>query len=277
MSLIHDGLSTDHLVENISLKDFRAVLEQYPTVIAQVSSSKPSKSESLKSLDEYRYESLPSTLSARKLPSSTSSSSSKAALTKDELLRLVRWKVTHGTFRPTLLPLVTSNSEDQIHSTTASAFSIYTADAEEIPKALKTLCELRGIGPATASLILSIYDPENVPFFSDEAFRWMCWNNNSLAGKGKGSDLKGWARKMKYSDKEYEVLRGEVAKLTGRLGVSAVEVEKFAWVLGMEGSGKVNGTEGKMGVKRKAESEARPISTSDGRKRASRKSAKKSS
>ena len=274
MSSKNDGLPADHLPENISIKDFRSLLDRYTIVVAQISRSKSSKSESLESLDSYRYDTLPSILSSRKKESSTSG---KIALNKDELIRLVRWKVTHGTFRPTLLPLVTSNSEEQIQSTTASAFSMYGADARDLSKALKTMCGLRGIGPATASLILSVYDLDHVPFFSDEAFRWLCWNNEGVTGKGKGSDLKGWARKMKYSDKEYDILRAEVSKLSARLDARAVEIEKVAWVLGTEAMGKADGKPDKTSVKRKAEDEAKPIAAENGGKRQSRKLVKKSS
>ena len=68
--------------------------------------------------------------------------------------------------------------------------------------ALTTLTKLKGIGPATASLLLSTSDPENVPFFSDELFRWAFWEDKPGCR---------WDRKISYSAKEYREL---VAKVT---------------------------------------------------------------
>jgi predicted flap endonuclease-1-like 5' DNA nuclease len=87
----------------------------------------------------------------------------------------------HGTFRPKLLSLVESNPAPQIASTTRTAYAelstlhhpklkpAYTKDDRPNPRAtaLKKLSELKGIGPATASLLMSVFDPDGVPFFSD--------------------------------------------------------------------------------------------------------------
>jgi len=82
---------------------------------------------------------------------------------------------------------------------------------------------LKGIGPATAALLLSTSDLEKMPFFSDELFRWALWENKSGAG---------WDRKIKYSIKEYSELKEKVDGLRERVGKGAVEAEKVAYVLG---------------------------------------------
>lgn len=93
--------------------------------------------------------------------------------------------------------------------------------------ALKTLTTpLKGIGPATASLLLSVKSPESVPFFSDEMFRWCMWDE--------AGGVKGWGRKIKYDAKEYGMLCEKVEGLRKRLGVGCVDVERVAWVLGKE-------------------------------------------
>lgn len=97
-----------------------------------------------------------------------------------------------------------------------------------LASAVQLLTSLRGIGPATASLLLSVHNPDGVPFFSDELFRWVMWDE-----KDGGADK--WKRKIKYNLKEYEELVKKVADLVGRLGVRAVDCEKVAWVLGKEG------------------------------------------
>lgn len=92
---------------------------------------------------------------------------------------------------------------------------------------LKVLTKLKGIGPATASLLLSTNDPSTNPFFSDELFRWLTWDNSGKPG--------GWDRVIKYTVKEYQELLDHVHSLRSRLGVKAVDMEKVAWVLGKEG------------------------------------------
>jgi len=83
--------------------------------------------------------------------------------------------------------------------------------------------KLKGIGPATAALLLSTSNPKELPFFSDELFRWAFWAD------GSGSR---WDRKIKYSLKEYRDLVARVDKLRARIGRGALEAEKVAYVLG---------------------------------------------
>jgi hypothetical protein len=82
---------------------------------------------------------------------------------------------------------------------------------------------LKGIGPATAALLLSTNNPEELPFFSDELFRWAFWDDVS------GSR---WDRKIKYSLKEYRDLVVRVDGLRERIGKGALDIEKVAYVLG---------------------------------------------
>lgn len=79
-----------------------------------------------------------------------------------------------------------------------------------------------------------------MPFFSDEMFRWCCWDKEV-----KGKEAAGWQRKIKYNIKEYEMMLDGVEKLRMRLrkglgketdtSASALDVERVAWVLGKEG------------------------------------------
>ena len=106
---------------------------------------------------------------------------------------------------------------------------MYEAHKEDYDKSITALSRLKGIGPATASLLLSIYDPVRVPFFSDEIYRYVLWEK---------AKLKGWDRKINYTIKEYRALFERVAALRKRLEeasgeeVSAVYIEKAAYVLG---------------------------------------------
>lgn len=125
---------------------------------------------------------------------------------------------SHGKFRPSLKGLVQQNSGESVEQTTSEAFS-----SESWPESLNILVKLKGIGPATAALLLSTYEPEELPFFSDELFRWAFWKD------APGSR---WDRKIKYSLKEYRDLVARVDELRDRLGKGALEAEKVAYVLG---------------------------------------------
>lgn len=147
-------------------------------------------------------------------------------MTLDDVVLLVEWKLRHGKFRPTLMGLATSNSAALARKTIAAAIQAYRraaepSDAGSVAAALKELTKLRGIGPATASLLLSVHDPDRVIFFSDEAFYWLC-------GGGGGGGRFG---SIKYNNKEYDALRKRAGELVKRLGVSATDVEKVAYVL----------------------------------------------
>jgi hypothetical protein len=149
--------------------------------------------------------------------------------------RLIPAHSKHGKFRPRLEQLVASNSVSEIKTVTRSAFNLIrndTAIQTAVLPALDTLTALKGIGPASASLLLSVCSPDSVPFFSDEAFRWV------MAGVDYGGNTggKGWDRKIKYNKKEYGEFIRRVRELIQRLGgdVKAVDVERVGWVLGRE-------------------------------------------
>lgn len=82
--------------------------------------------------------------------------------------------------------MVNSNQQKHIKKSTSAALAALPADdpalapGEAFPKSsIDTLDALRGVGPATASLILSIatssekFGPE-VPFYSDDLYLWLC-------------------------------------------------------------------------------------------------------
>jgi hypothetical protein len=146
----------------------------------------------------------------------------------------------HGTFRPSLAKLVASNSADDIKTATENAFAV-----EDIPNhtrdSLNHLTKLKGVGPATASLVLSCYDPQNLPFASDELFRWLHWDGKNSSGKTDGIKQvgKGWSRQIGYTPKEYTEMCARNARVRQRLEkegrvVSSLEMEQVAYVLGKE-------------------------------------------
>lgn len=132
-------------------------------------------------------------------------------------LTFVTWTVSrHGKFRPTLMKLVSSNEPGFVKDTIREAVALYR-DKSDLSGALNILTRLKGIGPATASLLLAVHDPERVIFFADEAFYWLCCNGTKAP--------------IKYNLQEYIELDKQAQSLSKRLGVKAVDVERVAFVL----------------------------------------------
>jgi hypothetical protein len=142
---------------------------------------------------------------------------------------------THGTNRPFLPAQIRKNEPVTVKSATSAGFStakdLTTLPPTDIPfptETLNHLTTLTGVGPATATLLLSIGDPTHMPFFQDELFHWLCGGDGD-AGAGAGE------RKLKYSMKEYQELFEAVAAFRQRLadpGVTAEAVEKVGFVVG---------------------------------------------
>lgn len=75
-----------------------------------------------------------------------------------------------------------------------------------------------GIGPATASLILSVRYPDHVTFFSDECFKW-------LVNDGEHKPT------PKYNVAEFEKIHAAAKSLATRLRVNPLQIEKVAFVI----------------------------------------------
>ncbi|KAA1081116.1 hypothetical protein PGT21_029670 [Puccinia graminis f. sp. tritici] len=92
---------------------------------------------------------------------------------KERLLRVLRWKLLRGRFRATLPALVSQNSTEDVERVVKNALEqlspCQTIDQVLHSGALTTMCELRGIGPATAAAFLSFEAPSLIAVFSDEA------------------------------------------------------------------------------------------------------------
>ncbi|KAL2872158.1 uncharacterized protein BJX67DRAFT_369529 [Aspergillus lucknowensis] len=221
-------------------------------------------------LDWWRYEQLPAVVRGRRQEGAGAGAgrgSGEAYLLKEEAVKLMEWKLKHGIYRPTLLSMISSNQERAIQTATAAAFeppppppvkpgdnaAAATAAEEwtQIDRRLEALTSpLRGVGPATASLILSIASPAEIPFYSDDVYLWLCagvypslsaegiWVKGETGGKKEvrqNGELN-----VKYNVPEYRRLWGAVRGLRGRLdgegekgasGVSCADVERVAFVV----------------------------------------------
>lgn len=117
-----------------------------------------------------------------------------------ELLARLTWSVEEGIAEKRALPGEKEILDGTLH-------------------ALDKASTLSGVGPATASLVLSVCDSVNMPFFEDEMFNWMC------------SDLV--QTKLKYNKKEYSELVKRVWELRRRLKMEVIpmDIEKTSFVL----------------------------------------------
>lgn len=97
------------------------------------------------------------------------------------------------------MKLIGSNTPEEVERITLSAL-VLEYSSLSLKERMKLLCELRGVGPATASGILSLVFPVQVPFFSDEA-----WSECFGEKEKVEYSVKGWERFLK----EMEERRGE--------------------------------------------------------------------
>jgi hypothetical protein len=112
-----------------------------------------------------------------------------------------------------------------VKSATISAFSSVSVSEAYPQAALSILTKpLKGVGPATATLVISLANPDGIPFFSDELYAWLLQHDSDM-GK----------LKLKYDLKEYQQLFDkwvEFRETPKREGFKAVDVEKAAYVIG---------------------------------------------
>jgi hypothetical protein len=157
--------------------------------------------------------------------------------------------------------MVKSNPDKTVTQSTSTAFAVLpdadpiSAPAEAFPKSsLDALTSpLRGVGPATASLILSIgtiFGDANmqVPFYSDDVYLWLVLNDfrQSADEEEKPSTNKKPNGELiaKYNVNEYRDLWNAVQNLRARLNaddtkaqasnrepVSLADIEKVAYVI----------------------------------------------
>lgn len=103
-----------------------------------------------------RYqEQLPKTIQSRK----------DKHLVHEELVKVMKWKLMRGKYRPQLLDLVRINTELAVKSTSKKAFR----KLPNLSGAITALTNLKGIGPATASAILAAGFPDQAPYMADES------------------------------------------------------------------------------------------------------------
>jgi hypothetical protein len=109
--------------------------------------------EELVALEQWRRNELHAAAMKRKPPHAT----------HEELVKLTRWKMKRGEWRARNLMLVKGNESARVASLTADAI----AAMPDPRKPIALIAELDGVGPATASSLVSALRPEVYPFFDE--------------------------------------------------------------------------------------------------------------
>ncbi|XP_013786904.1 uncharacterized protein LOC106470874 [Limulus polyphemus] len=132
-------------------------LSLYKEVLKLKAAKRTSKKgpEELINLDNWYQEQLKKTIHSRKDPH----------ITHEELVQITKWKLIRGKFRPRLVDLVRINTETAVKQTSKKAFR----KLPNVTSAITALTTLKGVGPATASAILTAAYPEQVAYMADES------------------------------------------------------------------------------------------------------------
>jgi hypothetical protein len=87
-------------------------------------------------------------------------------ITLEELSTIMKYKLLRGKMRP-LQSKCDSNNPKNVETASREAFAFANKGRSHTKQAVHSLCKLQAIGPATASLILSLFFP-HVAFMADE-------------------------------------------------------------------------------------------------------------
>ena len=149
-------------------------------------------------------------------------------LSQPELAQVLDFKLAFGQNRPALRGMIGALDNQAVVAASTEAFKLLSeagsaADAVVVD-ALKALTVLRGVGPATASLVLSLFSP-SVPFFSDEA---------AVVALRPAAGRKG----LKYNESEYREFLERVREATDegkqREWERRIWIQETARTLGLE-------------------------------------------
>jgi hypothetical protein len=126
---------------------WRAALDAYSTVVAAQGVTR------LPELDDWYRHELTGAIESRRRPH----------VTLAELTRLTEWKMARGVWRAPNLVLVRSNPPETVIATSTVAMGLVPHPTTPVA----TLATLKGVGPATASAVVSAVAPETYPFFDE--------------------------------------------------------------------------------------------------------------
>jgi hypothetical protein len=154
----------------------------------------------LPELDAWVRDDLPKLIAARSRPH----------VTHAEMVRVTEWKMARGIWRPRNLALVRGNDPAEVERVSTAALARIPHPSEPIA----LMSKLAGVGPATASAVVSAAAPEVYPFFDELVAA-------QIPGLGQ----------VTFTPKEYaryaDALRERAAALGH--GWSPVDVERALW------------------------------------------------
>jgi len=148
-------------------------------------------------------------------------------MTRDELIRLMNWKLHHGKFRGTLKGNIQKNTAASVQSIskiTVDMMKKVNADTESISEeskknAIKQFSKLVSVGPATASAFLSFMYPKNFAFMSDEPLE-------AITGR----------REWKLNEYlSYNEIVIEISEQFNDENITPLQIEKALWCAGQIG------------------------------------------
>ena len=177
-----------------SLDDWKNALASYDDVVA-AQRVKP-----LVELDRWYRNELPGAIDGRAHPH----------VTHGEIVKLTEWKMARGVWRARNLVLVRGNDADAVVKTSTDAL----AKIPHPTAPISTLAELDGVGPATASAVVSAASPGIYPFFDE-----------LVAAQVPGLGDVAWT--MTYYRRYSDALRERAARVGPRW--TPVMVERALW------------------------------------------------
>lgn len=216
MSMRVGSLQAKEFFENkeIITREWLGALNNYNSAIRLVSHDKCKNKDELILLDNYLHQELIQQVNSR----------NQKHLTLTELSKIMRWKLLKGKMRP-LQKLVDGNNPQQVIDCTTKAFQILDENSNSWEKSIDILNQLRGIGEATSSAILSLFYPQICPFMADEVIDTTCPSRN-------------------YTRKEYRIVQATLSekacslnnisqklKTEGKHVWKAEDVGKVIWII----------------------------------------------
>ena len=84
-----------------------------------------------------------------------------------ELARITAWKMARGVWRARNLALVKGNEANDVESVSREALGLAVQPDPHPTKPIARLATLAGVGPATASAVVSVVAPAMYPFFDE--------------------------------------------------------------------------------------------------------------
>lgn len=141
-----------------SCHQFEHILNLYEEAVKLKAESKNKKPEEFLKVDRWYQNELPKKIKSR---------GADAHLVYDEMIKCMKWKLQRGKFSPRLKDLIQMNTPRLCMNETKKAFRAIMKK-DDLAAAVAALCNLKGVGPAMASVVLTAGVPDQCGFMADE-------------------------------------------------------------------------------------------------------------